>query len=139
MGKLTIGVLGTSPSLVFKHFPIQKHMDAKFALLQSRPRSTEDHFLNKLCRTRVPDAVNQVWRSLACWFQRRCLKGFNIYGHGGNLDQWPGSFEQLSFPHPIEVPYEIWLARRFLRRRCSKSVDDGRTDVGACLYFKLTL
>ena len=37
----------------------------------------------------------------------------------------------LSFPHPMEAPYEIWLwlAERFLRR-CLKSVDaddDGRT------------
>ena len=42
----------------------------------------------------------------------------------------------------MEAPYEIWLwlAKRFLRRRCLKSVDDGRrrTDNGACLYYKLT-
>ena len=31
------------------------------------------------------------------------------------------------------APYEIWLFKQFLRRRCSKSVDDG-----ACLYYKLT-
>ena len=52
---------------------------------------------------------------------------FNKYGHGGHL----GSCDQehlskLSFPHPIEAPYEIWLwlAQWFLRRRCLKSVDD---------------
>ena len=36
---------------------------------------------------------------------------------------------KLSFLHPMEAPYEIWLwlAKRFLRR-CLKSVDaDGRT------------
>ena len=42
----------------------------------------------------------------------------------------------------MEDPYEIWLllAKRFLRRRCLKSVDDDgrRTDNGACLYYKLT-
>ena len=44
----------------------------------------------------------------------------------------------------MEAPYEIWLwlAKRFLRRRSLKSVDDddGRRqmDNGACLYYKLT-
>ena len=35
---------------------------------------------------------------------------------------------KLSFPHPIETPYEIWLqsAQWFLRRRCLKSLDDRR-------------
>ena len=35
---------------------------------------------------------------------------------------------KFSFPNPIEAPYEIWLwlAQWFLRRRCLKSVDDGR-------------
>ena len=40
---------------------------------------------------------------------------------------------KLSFPHPMEAPYEIWLqlALWFLRRRCLKSVDDRRqTDDG---------
>ena len=50
---------------------------------------------------------------------------------------------KLSFPHPMEAPYEIWLwlAKRFLRR-CLKSVDDRRLrwrmDNRACLYYKLT-
>ena len=37
------------------------------------------------------------------------------------------NLNKLSFPHPIEAPYEIWLwlAKWFLRR-CLKSVDDGR-------------
>ena len=25
------------------------------------------------------------------------------------LVMWPGPFEHISFPHPIEVPYEIWF------------------------------
>ena len=47
-------------------------------------------------------------------------------GMAAILVMWPGPFEQLSFPHPIEAPYEIWLwlAQWFLRRRCLKSVDD---------------
>ena len=48
---------------------------------------------------------------------------------------------KLSFPHPIEAPYEIWLwlAQWFLRRRCLKSVDDDvRRTTEACLSYKLT-
>ena len=42
---------------------------------------------------------------------------------------------KLSFPHPIEAPYEIWLwlAQWFLRRRCLKSVDDVRRTTEAYL------
>ena len=62
------------------------------------------------------------------------------------LVTWPRPFEKLSFPHPMEAPYEIWLwlAKQFLRRRCLKSVDDDgrprgwRMDNRACLYYKLT-
>ena len=43
------------------------------------------------------------------------------------LIMWPKCGE-LSFPRPMEVPYEIWLylAQWFLRRRRLKSVDDWR-------------
>ena len=48
----------------------------------------------------------------------------------------------LTFPHPIEAPYEIWfwLAQCFLRR-CLKSVDDDgrrRRTTEAYLSYKLT-
>ena len=54
-----------------------------------------------------------------------------IYGCGGHLGhviQTPPPPNKLSFPHPMEAPYEIWLslAQRFW------SVDDG-----TCLYYKL--
>ena len=41
----------------------------------------------------------------------------------------PDPANKLLFPHPSEAPYEIWLwlAQRFWRRHCLKSVD-GRTD-----------
>ena len=47
---------------------------------------------------------------------------------------------KLSFPHPMETPYEIWLqsAQWFLRRRCLKSVDDRRQTTEAYLSYKLT-
>ena len=48
---------------------------------------------------------------------------------------------KISFRHPIEAPYEIWLwlAQWFLRRRCLKSVDDdGRRTTEAYLPYKLT-
>ena len=37
---------------------------------------------------------------------------------------------KLSFPYPMETPYEIWLesSKWFLRRRRLKSVDDRQTD-----------
>ena len=36
---------------------------------------------------------------------------------------------KLSFSHPMETPYEIWLqsVQWFLRRRCLKRVDEGQT------------
>ena len=48
-------------------------------------------------------------------------------GMSAILVMWPGPFEQTFVPHPKEAPYEIWLwlAKRFLRRICLKSVDDG--------------
>ena len=35
------------------------------------------------------------------------------------LVMWPGPFEQISFPHPMEALHEIWLqsALPFLRKR----------------------
>ena len=65
-------------------------------------------------------------------------------GMAAILVMWSGPFEQTFVSHPMEALYEIWLwlAKRFLRRRCLNSVDDGRRqrrpDNGACLYFKLT-
>ena len=56
------------------------------------------------------------------------LRFLPYMGMAAILVMWPGPFEQTSFPHPMETPYEIWLqlAQWFLRRRCLKSVDDGR-------------
>ena len=50
------------------------------------------------------------------------------------LVMWPG----LSFPHPREAPYEIWLwlAQWFQKRRFLKNVDGQTTD--ADLSNKLT-
>ena len=48
---------------------------------------------------------------------------------------------KLSFLHPIEAPYGIWLwlAQWFLRRGCLKSVDDNvRRATEAYLFYKLT-
>ena len=56
------------------------------------------------------------------------------------LVMWPRPTNKLSFSHPTEVPYEIWLrlAKRFWRKRSLKMVDGRTPDVGACLYYKLT-
>ena len=34
---------------------------------------------------------------------------FTIYGRGGHLSRDPDPANKLSFPHPTEAPYEIWL------------------------------
>ena len=51
----------------------------------------------------------------------------------------PDSVNKLSFPHPIEAPYEIWLllAQWFWRKRPLKMVD-GWTNDEPWLYYKLT-
>ena len=114
-------------------------------LALSRSRSTQDHHLNKLCRAWVPEAVYQVSRPLACWFQRRrFLKGFyHMWAWWPSWSYDQNHLNKLLFPYPMEAPYEIWLwlAQWFLRRRCLKSVDDGRRwrmDDRACPYYKLT-
>ena len=49
---------------------------------------------------------------------------------------------KLSFPLPMDAPHKIWLssAKRFQRRRCLKlwTTDDGRTDAGPYVYYKIT-
>ena len=54
------------------------------------------------------------------------LRFLPYMGMAAILVMWPGPFEQIFVPHPIEAPYEIWLrlAWWFLRRGCLKSVDD---------------
>ena len=37
------------------------------------------------------------------------LRFLPYIGMAAILVMWPRPFEQLSFPHPIEAPYEIWL------------------------------
>ena len=46
----------------------------------------------------------------------------------------PDPMNKLSFPHPIEAPYEI--CQRFWRRRSLKMVD-GWMDDGPWLYYNL--
>ena len=66
--------------------------------------------------------------SLALWFwRRRILKGFyHIWAWRPSWSHDLDHVNKLLFSHPTEAPYAIWLwlAQRFLRRRCSKSVDD---------------
>ena len=55
---------------------------------------------------------------------------FTIYGHGVHLGQVTWTFQKnLSFPHPMEALYEIWLqsAQWFQRRRCLKMLTDRQT------------
>ena len=101
-------------------------------------KNGQGHHLNKLCWAQVPEAAYQAPRSLTLWFQRRrFLKGlYHIWA------LWPSwLWTNFRSPDPWRL-HIIWLrlAQRFLRRRCSKSVYDGRrrTDDGTCLYYKLT-
>ena len=62
------------------------------------------------------------WKVISLLISEKIFEGFLPYmGMAAILVTWPGSFE-LSFPHPFEAPYEIWLwlAQRFLSRRCWK-------------------
>ena len=62
-------------------------------------------------------------------------------GMAATLVMWPDPVNKLSFPHPTEAPYEIWLwlAQPFWRRSLkSVDMDDGRTDDRPRLYYKLT-
>ena len=59
-------------------------------------------------------------------------------GMAATLVMWSGWFEQTFVPpSPMEAPYEIllWLAERFLRRRCLKNVDDRQMDDGGLLIL----
>ena len=60
-------------------------------------------------------------------------KKINIFKGFYHIRKWRPSWScdldrlnKRSFPHPMEAPYEswLWLAKRFLRRRCLKTVDD---------------
>ena len=83
--------------------------------------------------------------------EKKIFEGFLPYmGVATILVSDPDPANQFSFPHPTEAPHEIWLrlAQRFWRRRSLKMVDgrtdgrrtpdDGRTDDGPWLYYKLT-
>ena len=80
-------------------------------------------------------AAYKVSRSLAFWFwRRRFFKVFTIYGYGQDYGQ--DHLNKLSFPHPREAPYEIWL---WLVSE-EKTNDDGwrQTTTEAYLSYKLT-
>ena len=71
------------------------------------------------------------------WFRRKRF----FYGFYHLWARWPSwscdqdHLNKLSFPHPMETPYEIWLqsAQWFLRRGCLKI-----PTTEACLSYKLT-
>ena len=60
---------------------------------------------------RVPNVTYQATRSLALWFwRRRFLKGFyHIWAWQPSWSCDPDPINKLSFPHPTEALYEIWL------------------------------
>ena len=60
---------------------------------------------------------------------------YHIWAWRPSWSCYPDPANKLSFLHPTEAPYEIWLrlAKRFWRRRSLKMVAGRRT----CLYYKL--
>ena len=77
--------------------------------------------------------------------RRRFLKGFyHIWAWQPSWSSDQDAVNKLSFPLPKEAPHKIWLwsARRFQRRRCLKlwttTDNDGQTDAGPWVYYKLT-
>ena len=87
------------------------------------------HYLNKVGSIRAANAAYQLSRSSAFWFQRFLKFFYHIWAWRPSWSCDQDHLNKISFPHPIEAPYEIWLwlAQWFLRRRCLKSVvDDGR-------------
>ena len=77
--------------------------------------------------------------------EKKIFEGFLPYmGMVAILVMWPRPREQTLFPHPTEVPYEIWLQLdQRLWRRSLKMVDGWTTDTGGMddgpwLYYKLT-
>ena len=55
---------------------------------------------------------------------------------------WPGPFEQLLFPYPIQTPYEIWasigpvVSKEKMFKECGRRTDGQTTE--AYLSYKLT-
>ena len=74
---------------IFPHKSIREQIWPCLKVGQGQPRTiiwtnfvglTQDHYLNKLCRAQVPNAVYHVSKSSATWFRiRRFLKSFHIW------------------------------------------------------------
>ena len=72
--------------------------------------------------------------------EKKIFKGFyHIWAWRPSCSCDPDPMNKLSFPHPIEAPYQIWLRlAQWFWRRSLKMVDRQRTDNGPWLYYKLT-
>ena len=98
--------------------------------------------------THLANCIYQFWSHRLQQFLKNLLfyhfpiqKVFTIYGHGCQLKSCDlDCLNKLLFPHRMKVPYEIWLwlAKRFLGRRCLNSVDNVRRTTEAYLSYKLT-
>ena len=88
--------------------------------------------MNKLGRPHIPDATYQVPKSSAFRFwRRRFFKGFyHIWAWRPSWSCDQEHLNKLSFPHPKESPYEIYLSSIGLVVSEEKMFEnvDGRTD-----------
>ena len=97
--------ISTLAYTVFKKSTFQKKIPFKCIRKQIWP------YLNKLGRPNTHNATYQVPKSSAFWFwRRRFLKGFShiwAWRPSWSCDQ--DHLNKLSFPHPKESLYEIWV------------------------------
>ena len=103
---------------LFSIFPIEKLKLPYLILPYNRPRSTQDHHLNKLWWAGVPDAAYQVsWKSVHRF--RRFLKGschIRVWRPSWSCDQH--DVHGFSFPCTWKLTYKICfkMAKWFLRK-----------------------
>ena len=59
-------------------------------------------------------------------------------GMAAILVMWPGSFDKLSFPHPTDAPYEIWLIDPVVSEEKMFKECGRRRTTEAYISYKLT-
>ena len=85
--------------MIFQHFPHTKVWGCKFDLVVI---IIHYHFLYKIGRPCVRNAIYQDSASKLSWFwRRRFLSLFTKYGQGGHLVQWHGTI-QINCQYPFD-------------------------------------
>ena len=117
---------------LFYRFPIKEHKGPNLTFRkigQGQPRV--GHPLNKLGSTWAPDAAYQASRSSAfCFRRRRFYLRFlpNIWAWQPSWSCDLDRLNKLSFLHPMEAPYEIWLIGQAVSEEMFKEYGRQTTD-----------